>query len=394
MTMRVLALDMEGGYGGSSRSLYYSLKNLPAGQAQVEVWCRKAGPIQDAYAQIGVPTRIEPNLRTFGAVTKVPHSLYDFARGAWRTLVADDGFMDRLAEAAKRVDLVHFNHEGLWLQAWALRRRSSIPLTMHVRKLLPHNWPARLQVAAISNSIDRLVYITEGEQAVFRDLGVRQAGQVIYNVAEPMAEPVAHPDIPQDDRFKVASIANYSWGRGVDRVVGVAEALRKIGRTDILFVFAGNLTLPAGLPGELGVLGKIGGGVKELAERRGVAEQCLFLGHVTNPGAVLAGTHALIKTARKDLPWGRDILEAMRAGRPVVTTGTTTTFVTSGETGLLMPELDADTAARTLAAWADDRAELGRLAANARERIARLCDGPSRAADLLDVWRQTLGERE
>ena len=46
--MRVLCLDIEGGYGGSSRSLYESIRHLPKG-VTCEVWCRRAGPIQAQY---------------------------------------------------------------------------------------------------------------------------------------------------------------------------------------------------------------------------------------------------------------------------------------------------------------------------------------------------------
>lgn len=389
--MRVLVLDMEGGYGGSSRSLYFSLKNMAPGAVEAEVWCRKPGPIQPAYATLGIPTRIEPGLGTYGAVNRLPHSLYDFARGAINLAWRDRGLVDRLVEAVNdRFDLLHFNHEGLWMLAHMVRKRIRKPMTMHVRKVLPVNAFARLQVAAIGRSVRSLVTITEGERETFARLGNRLPCKVIYNIAEPMGGVEPHPGIPLDGRLRVASIANYSWGRGVDLVLDVIEALRRRGRDDVLFVFAGNLRLSASLPGRLGEIGRAGGGVSELAAERGLSGNCLFLGHVSQPERVMEACHALIKTARKDLPWGRDLLEALRAGRPVVTTGTADTFVKSGETGLLMPQLDAELAADTLADWADDRELLARLGENGRQRAAQLCDGPTRAADLLAFWQEAL----
>lgn len=389
--MRVLCLDVEGGYGGSSRSLYFSLKNLPAGSVQPEVWCRKVGPVQPAYEALGIPTRVEPGLATYGAVAKLPNSLYDFSRGALAMAWRDRGLVGRIADAVNdRFDLLHFNHEGLWMLAHALRRRVHKPMTMHVRKLLPDNACARLQVAGINRSVGGLVAITDGERQVFSRLGNRLPCRVIHNIAEPVGPVEPYPGIPLDGRLRVASIANYSWGRGVDQILDVIEALRRCGRDDVLFVFAGNLRLPASLPGRLGEIGRVGGGVAELAAERGLSGHCLFLGHVSQPERVMEACHVLIKTARKDLPWGRDLLEALRAGRPVVTTGTADTFVTSGETGLLMPRLDAQLAADTLAAWADDRELLARLGENGRQRAAQLCDGPTRAADLLAFWQEAL----
>jgi glycosyltransferase involved in cell wall biosynthesis len=391
--MRILALDIEGGYGGSSRSLYYALKHMPEGAVAAEVWCRKVGPIQLAYTDIGIPTRIEPGIRSIGAVAGLPNSLYDFVRGAVWLMGRDRGLVERLARAAELVDVVHFNHEGLWLLARALRPRVSVPFTMHVRKLLPSNPFARLQVSVIGKSVDQLVYISQGERQAFIGLGNRLTGTVIHNIVEHLGEAQPHPAIPADGRFKVASIANYSWGRGVDRVLDVAQAVKARGRSDIQFVFAGNLALPASLPGRLGEIGLAGGALPDLAREMGL-DNCLFLGHVTQPQQVLAACDALIKTARKDFPWGRDILEAMRAGRPVITTGTDRTFVETGRTGQLMPRFDADACAETLSLWADDRDLVASLGSEARTRAATLCDGPAQARALLDVWRTAKREEK
>ena len=56
----VLCLDIEGGYGGSSRSLFQSLSNLPQGIAEPEVWCRRDGPVQALYAEARIPCAVTP----------------------------------------------------------------------------------------------------------------------------------------------------------------------------------------------------------------------------------------------------------------------------------------------------------------------------------------------
>ena len=65
--MRVLCLDIEGGFGGSSRSLYYLLKHLDRGRVAPTVWCRKPGPIQERYEALGIPVAVMPEI-----VTPVP----------------------------------------------------------------------------------------------------------------------------------------------------------------------------------------------------------------------------------------------------------------------------------------------------------------------------------
>ena len=53
--LKILCLDVEGGYGGSSRSLFNSLVSLDKSNVDVEVWCKKSGPIQGYYDLAGIP---------------------------------------------------------------------------------------------------------------------------------------------------------------------------------------------------------------------------------------------------------------------------------------------------------------------------------------------------
>ncbi|MBM3541495.1 MAG: glycosyltransferase family 4 protein, partial [Alphaproteobacteria bacterium] len=86
-------------------------------------------------------------------------------------------------------------------------------------------------------------------------------------------------------------------------------------------------------------------------------------------------------------PWGRDILEAMAMGLPVLSVGTDATFVETGVTGVLQSPFDAAALAGDIARLADDRDRVRRMGGAARVRVATLCDGTSRARDLLDLWR-------
>lgn len=396
-TLRVLCLDIEGGYGGSSRSLYNTVANLPPGEVECEVWHRKDGPIARMYDAIGIAARHEQDIRSIAAFHRQLPSINDTLQEYVRLRFKGGSFRRRLKqEITDGFDLVHFNHEGLWLLALMLRKMGvDLPFTMHIRRVAPANAIARFQASMINRAIDRLIFISAQEREHLVANGCTVDGTVIHNVVEPFNPDTApYPAIPDDERFRVASLANYSWARGVDQIVDVAAALKKRGRTDILFVLAGNLDLPGSLPGRLGDIGRAGGGVHEWAVERGVDDMCLFLGHVTTPEQVIAGCAALVKTARRDFPWGRDILECLGSGRPVLTTGTVETFVQTGVTGYLMPEFDPETAATVLCEWADDRDKCRRLGEAGRKRVEEQCNGPARAADVLDLWRSTAISRK
>ena len=393
--LRVLCLDIEGGHGGSSRSLLESIRHMDRARLAIEVWCRRDGAARARYADLGVACRITPTMPKVSALPRLSRNLYVHGfllRDLWRAR----GFLADLTVATdSRFDLVHCNHEALHPVARRLRRRSAIPLTMHIRTNLHDSLFARRQVRAIAGAVDHLVFITENERESFARLGGRpRAGSVIHNIATPPPPATTpHPDIPQDARFRVACLSNYSWGRGLDRLVDVAEALAAAGRRDVVFVVAGDMHLTRSLPGALGRTARQGGTLADYATARGVGELFLFLGHVAEPERVLVACDALAKPTREANPWGRDVIEALAAGRPVFSVGRYDRFVADGVTGILQPEFDAAALARRIAALADDRVAAAALGAAGQARVAALCDGPARAAELLALWRAVAGGR-
>lgn len=390
MRQRVLCLDIEGGYGGSSRSLFQSLSHLPEGAVEPEVWCRRAGPVQAAYAGAAIPCAVMPGMPTVSALPRFSRNLYAFARTGLR-FPASRAFREALSAAVnERFDIVHFNHESLFLVARWLRRRTRVPFTMHIRTSLVPSVFARWQARIVSRAVDRTVFITENEQRAWRILGYDPSlGDIIYNIAGTKALPAAsHEAIPGDATLRIASLSNYDWVRGVDRLIDVAAALAARGRRDITFVIAGDMRLGGSLTGELRVIARRKGSLADYAEAHGVADMFEFLGHVGEPERVLAGCHALAKLSREDNPWGRDVIEALGAGRPVIATGRYDRFVETEVTGMLLPTYSPEAAAEVIVRLADDRALGNRLGAAARQRIEDLCGGEARAAELARLWAE------
>ena len=389
MSLRVLCLDVEGGYGGSSRSLYESLHHLPSG-VTAEVWCRKQGPIQERYAAIGVRCRVMADMPHVSSLPRLSRNLYVYAKFFlhWQTSAS---FRNALANAAADFDVIHFNHEGLFLLAWWLRRqlgRDRPGVTMHIRTLLPSSLFSRWQFRTIGRSIDQLVFITENEKSRAEILAGRPLpGRTIYNVASAPAIALDVPgELAEEKCFKIAAFGTYAFVRGFDRLIDVAVKLKARGREDILFVIAGDMTLRSS-PGELGELARRGGNLGDYAAAHEVASMFHFLGHVADPERVLAECDLVVRPSRGADPWGRDVLEAMVSGRAVIATGRYSRFVENGVTGILHDTFDPAQWADEIEALARDRALAERLGRAARERALQLCNGPARALDLARLWQ-------
>jgi glycosyltransferase involved in cell wall biosynthesis len=387
--LRVLCLDIEGGHGGSSRSLLESLRNIDRDRIEPEVWCRRSGNIEDDYQATGISCRVEAQLPKVSSLPRFSRNLIVYAKWLNDYRRARASLLSLAHEIDQRFDLVHFNHEGFWLLARWLRPRVSLPFTMHLRTNLVDTVFARCQERTIGRTMDHLVFITDNERRSFENLGGRCGGTVIFNAAPPPGEDIAlHPAMPRDNSFKIASLSNFGWNRGTDQLVPIAEALARRGRRDVLFVVAGDMQLSRSLPGDLGVIGRRGGTLADYARQRKVGDMFLFLGHVDCPETVLAASDALIKPTREANPWGRDIIEALAAAKPVLTVGSWDTFVSTDETGVLQEQFDAEEMATHITRMADNRADSAAMGAAGRDRLACLCNGRDRADDLADVWCQ------
>ena len=394
MALRVLCLDVEGGFGGSSRSLYESLAAMDRNALCPTVWCARQGPIVERYRTLGIPCTVESLMPRFSALPRLSRNLYGLVRLAL-TFRAVRPFLDRLVKAAEEADVVHVNHEGLFLLACWLKRRCKTPIVMHLRTNRVDTAISRWQTRLISRTAERLVFITENERDNFIELGGEASrGTVIYNIARAPNEAITrHPAVFEDGRFTVAALANFALLRGTDRLLEIAVELKHRGRRDIRLVIAGDMRMKGRLPRALKAADPAAISLDQIAKARGLDDVMLFLGHVAAPESVLVASHALIRPSPGDNPWGRDVLEALAAGKPVIATGRYDRFVETGVTGILLADHRAGTAADAIIRLADDRAAAARLGANGRARIVSLCDSAARAADLLAVWCTAVDRR-
>ena len=389
--MRALCLDIEGGFGGSSRSLYYILKHLPREHVQTTVWSKKAGPIQDLYAKESIPAQAVPNMPKVSSLPRFSRNVIVYSLFI-REWLASKSFRETFYDALDTFDLVHFNHEALFWLARDMKSRKPKPATMHIRTNLWDSGFARWQCRIVNDSVDGLLFITENEQETFeRHCGEKTSGHVLYNVAEANLDTIdpwpLNEEFLTGKKLLIGCLSNYSWYRGLDRIIELAEALKSRGRTDIGFVVAGDTSLTKSLPGALGEFGRAGLSLADYADHRGVSGSIEFLGHISEPERLLKSIDGLIKPTRENNPWGRDILEALAAGKPAFSVGRYDRFVETGVTGILQSTWDADTLASELARLADDRPAFEKMSKTATERIAELCDGRTQAQRLLDIWQ-------
>jgi glycosyltransferase involved in cell wall biosynthesis len=200
--------------------------------------------------------------------------------------------------------------------------------------MLPKNIFGKIQMRIVAHTADYLIFISENEKKLWEETYPRSKKvpqSVIYNFFEtPTA--IDRKDVLSDykDKFKLASLSTISGRRGTDRLIDVAEALEKKGSHNVLFVICGK--------GKASYIDSLKSSIKT----KSLEDSFLFLGHQEFPEFILSECDALIKLPRTYNPWGRNVIEAMMCGRPVISLGTYNRFITDGVNGYLLPEFNPE----------------------------------------------------
>ena len=387
---RVLCIDHEGGRGGSSRSLFESLMAIDPDRIEATVWCRRESHLLGAYKDHGIPTKVVPDWPRFTPLKRLMPSVVALAVSTVRFL-RFFGQQDKLLkELSRNFDIVHLNHESLFPLAWLIRRYSELPISMHIRTVQFDTALGRWQTRSISRYADHLIFISTNEQRTFRSRGGRADRQAILtnfvNSPRSDGEP---PTLPAGDHLIVASIGNLSLEQGTDRLIELAQVLREWGRSDVHFVVAGQMGLSPRMRRQLPQIARSARVLPEYAEALGLSGYFTFLGHVQNPANVLEAAHIGIKLNRLGSNWGRDVLEAIAAGVPMLAIGSDKTFIRPNETGLLFENYWPEQICRALIDLKDDAAALEAMEQGTRALKEELIDPKAHGGALMDQW-QTL----
>lgn len=389
----ILFLDVEGGWGGSSRSLMYMVRHLDRRRFRPVVVSRKEGPVGEAYGRMGVVWSAKPDLPIFRPAER--KNWLSLALYLWR-VNRHRGVATELAELVHRhgVRIVHINHESLGLFGVGLARSLGLPVVAHVRTQLHPGFYSRMVCRRLERRARHLVFIVEPVKRHF--LTLAGAGDdpdrhaVVFNIT-PSADGAvtALPELGgQAGRFHVLSLSNFSPNRGVDRVIEVAAALKARGDGRFVFHLFGRPANHHPLTGRPSPYYQV---LKDRVNRQALGDMVLFPGHVAQPERALVGADALVKLTRQDNPWGRDIMEAMAFGLPVITLGAFQDYVTDGVNGFVDPAYDPERVADHLVRLADDPDLARRMAEAGRARAAALFDGPTQVGKLEAIYERILG---
>jgi len=376
----ILYIDIEGGWGGSSRSLYYLIKCLDKDRYFPVVIYGKAGPVKRYYAEMSVPVYM------YGPIPRVTAMPRNNAKGILvflLKLVYLPRFLFFLKRLLKKheIKIVHLNHESLFFAGIFFKLFFRQRVIYHVRTMLPRNIFAKIQVSIAKSTADHLIFITENEQKLWHEIcpSIAEIPQsVVYNFAEvPKTTAGARVLVDYDGRFKALVLSAISRYRGTDRLVDVAEALRKRNCDNAVFVICGKSE----------VADRYAQSIRQSIKERGLERYFGFIGYQESPEAILSECDVLVHVSRVvDNPWGRDIIEAMASGKPVVTAGSYDKYIADGLNGYLLPGFDAEKIAEKIAFLSTHPETAAKMGIANKDKAESLFNGRTNIYRITEVY--------
>jgi glycosyltransferase involved in cell wall biosynthesis len=321
--------------------------------------------------------------------TRKPSALIRLPLGGVRTLRAMRRALDSF-----RPDLFHiqcFGPNGIY--ATLLARLSGLPLvlTLHGETVMDdHDVFERSTIMRLGlrSALRRADVVTGCSQFTLTDAELRfglppGGGRVIFNGVDLAATtPVDHPGVPPivDRRF----------------VFAVGRVVEKKGFDLLLRAFDSIAARHAHVDLVIGGEGAALTSLRELAAHLGISERVVFPGRLSRleVAAAMARADIIVMPSRIE-PFGIVILEAWRAGRPIVATnnGGPKEFVRDGEDGLLFDPRDVGSLSEELDGLLSDPSRRDHLGAAGRLRVGSF-DWPVVAADYRSSYSEVTGPRD
>lgn len=295
------------------------------------------GPLRAAIAETGAVPVVLQGSSSFSGVKRDRSLLRSLPHlGGMARMVL------RLARLARRFDVVYANSQKAFVLAAAACPLARRPLVWHLHDILTRAHFGRAQIALtirLANSVaSRVLVPSQAAADAFLGAGGRaDLLRIVPNGLEDVpVEPVARASLELGTPFIFGVFSRLSPWKGQEVALDALAHLPD----------AGCIIAGGALFGEE----DYAAGLVRRAERLQVTERVRFLGHRTDIPALMRAVDAVVHPSTEPEPFGRTLVEAMLARRPLVAAaaGAVPEILDGGRFGLMVPPGDPEALAAGL----------------------------------------------
>lgn len=389
----ILCLDIEGGHGGSSRSLFYLLKRINRKKFKIEVICKKNSWIKKEYKKNKIQCTVDKTMPCFVPLEKLNRNFFSLIFFLIFTWPKSKEFRAKLINKLKKIDILHCNQISLFFLAlWVKKKIPSIKITFHIRTMF---WPYkknswhfvyRYVIKSAFKVCDNFLFITENEEKNINEiLNLKTNGYVLHNPLS--SHNLKKINLNKKNKvIKIISMSHHDFERGTDRIIELAAHIPKKNRHKFQFIMLGDYIHSSNFFEKILGNPSIKNNLKKYAENLKVENIFKFYGYVKTPELFLKQSDILIKLTRRPNPWGRDIIEAMGSGKAIISCGTYDKFVKTNINGILLDNYNPKKIVNWLLKIEKNKNLLHKMQSNSLKRISKLCSQRQQAKKIEKMW--------
>ena len=323
----ILHIDIEGGWGGSSKSLFELVKVINNNVSNSSIIVGQKGKIINEYDKLNIENSFVNNLFSF--VPRKKNSFKILIKNSIK-LIYFPITVIRIFKIIKKgeYEIVHLNYEGLFLYGLFIKLFTRKKVIIHMRTLLPNNIFGDLVIFFISNlCANYVLFISKNEESRFyRKKNSNISGKILLNIfnSKNYINTSYHKK-----KYNITYLGNISFNKGVDRLLELARYIKKQNNNNYII--------------------KVYGVARDdknyfkmllLNKKKGELSNIEFIDHTFDVAEILLNSFILIRPSRDNDPWGRDVIEAATSGLPVIATGSYNEIIKNNKNGFLIENFD------------------------------------------------------
>jgi glycosyltransferase involved in cell wall biosynthesis len=383
--MKVLFLQQGLGYGGASQSLIQMQKALK-GEVEIFTVLKKNKRLNKKLKHLLSASHQALEMHLPG-VHSYPEGISTLDEWARAKNFLPHELVDYINQ--NQIDILHVNSSVFSsLYEW-VKQKTNVKIVTHVREVIPSasDPVTEFIIQQIRKHSDFIICIAEEEAIHFNDL--RQC-KILRN---PVDTDYFKPNEDRDNRqYVIGMMANFNALKGHDTFITVVKkAMQDEDGKQWKFELVG-------MPSSGFLRWKNWLPVKSLSYYQKVVR---MIKSTVNPNLriipfqsdvrpVIQNWHLAMRLERSMKPWGRDVIECMSMGIPMIALGSSEVMIRHKETGWLVKENNVDEIFQQLKNCLKDEGELQRVSKNARNWAERNLGLAEYSQEVIKIYKDIL----
>ncbi len=354
--IKILFVDHESGHGGSSKSLFNKIKLISKKNYDISVILKKKSYLEKKYKSINVKVYYL-DIPTLTSLSSSISNIISYCRFIYNFIIFNikkKNFYSYLQD----YDYIHLNHENLfWLLKFIKIYSKNLKVSVSIRTILKKNFFSNIQINTINEYANKKMFISKKNLLEFNKQTKKKKKNnfVIENFdlsKQPTDNFLKLKSFKR--KFDIVSLSNYSKDRGIDRIIDVAEKLRVEKFDDIVFNILGDFKISS----LKNIFKKREEYDLKFLVKKKKLKNVKVLGHKSNIKPFLSKNNILLYLPRNDSAWGRNIIEALNYGLPVITLGKTNNLIVNDKNGFFLKRYDLNKVLKIIIKIHTDRKKL------------------------------------